>query len=342
MVFIFALPGIGVNVVWRWATGRWGDTARRIGVVALAALLLGNLVWTVRDFFMVWPAQPATRWWMQTGLKELADALKAQGPHGPVAVCVPSRLIDERLEWWRPAWMIWHYVSPQNEHDMRWYDCAEAAVIPAGTAPRFAFPDVTSPDQLAGFPIARWVGAPPDAKQVGGGLLMRADALPEWSAEVTRLASDSSPEGDLRPVTWPPEAARNQLATLPVDFGHALQLAAYQVEGRAAPEAVITVTTYWRVTAPLEPRLALFTHVITGTNIIAQADHLAITSSSLRPGDVFLQVHSLQLPDSVERGWYEVEVGLYSQDTGARLPVSDGDVQMGDRVFLRSLRVYRR
>jgi hypothetical protein len=250
-------------------------------------------------------------------------------------VCVPSRLIDERLEWWRPAWMIWHYVSPQSEHDMRWYDCAEAAVIPAGTGPRFAFPDVTSLNQLAGFPIARWVRAAPDAKRVGGGLLVRADAMPEWSAEVTRLASDL-------PIAWPPEAARNQLATLPVDFGHVLQLTAYQVVGHAVPGAVITVTTYWRVTAPPEPRLALFTHVITGTNIVAQADHLAITSVSLQPGDVFLQIHSLQLPDSVERGGYDVEVGLYSQDTGARLPVYDGEARMGDRVFLRSLRVYRR
>ncbi len=340
MVFVFALPGIGAEAMWRWASARWGDTARRIGVaalVALVALLLGNLAWTARDFFIVWPAQPATRWWMQTGLKELADALRAQEPHGPVAVCVPSRLIDERLEWWRPAWMIWHYVSPQNERDMRWYDCAEAAVIPAGTAPRFAFPDATSPDQLAGFPIARWIRAAPDAKQVGGGLLVRADPMSAWSAEVTRLASDASLEADL-----PPEVARNQLATLPVDLGHALQLTAYQVEGRAAPGAVITVTTYWRVTAPLEPRLALFTHVITGADMMAQADHLAITSSSLQPGDVFLQVHSLQLPDSVERGWYEVRVGLYSQDTGARLPVYDGTAQMGDWVLLRPLCVYWR
>jgi 4-amino-4-deoxy-L-arabinose transferase-like glycosyltransferase len=334
MVFAFALPGIGVNVVWRGAIGRWGQAGRRVGMVALAALLLGNLVWTVRDFFIVWPAQPATRWWMQTGLKELADALKVQEQRGPIAVCVPSRLIDERLEWWRPAWMIWHYVSPQSEHDMRWYDCAEAAVIPAGTA-HFAFPDAASLDQLAGFPIARWVRAAPDAKRVGGGLLVRADAMPEWSAEVTRLASDL-------PIAWPPEAAQNQLATLPVDFGHVLQLTAYQVEGHAVPGAVITVTTYWRVTAPPEPRLALFTHVITGTNIVAQADHLAITSVSLQPGDVFLQIHSLQLPDSVERGGYDVEVGLYSQDTGARLPVYDGEARMGDRVFLRSLRVYRR
>jgi hypothetical protein len=152
---------------------------------------------------------------------------------------------------------------------------------------------------------------------------------------VTRLASDS-------PVAWPPEAPRDQPATLPVDLSHTLQLSAYQIEGRAVPGTVITVTTYWRVTAVPEPRLALFTHIITGTHIVAQADHLAITSSSLQPGDAFLQVHVLQLPDNVERGWYDVEVGFHSRDTGTRLPVYDGDVQAGDRVYLRSLRVWGR
>ena len=335
MVFAFALPGLGAEATWSWATARWGNTTRRIGTVALAALLVGNLIWTVRDFFIVWPAQPETRWWMQTGLKELADALKVHERRGPIAVCVPARLIDEDTEWWRPAWMMWHYISPQTERDMRWYDCAEAAVIPAGAAPRFAFPDAASLDLLAGFPIVRWIQTAPDAQRVGGGLLVQADPLSAWSAEVTRLAGDS-------PVAWPPVAARDQPATLPVDFGHALQLSAYQVEGSAAPGAVITVTTYWRVTASPEPRLTLFTHVITGTNIIAQADHLAITSSSLQPGDVFLQMHSLQLPDSVERGWYDVEVGFRSQDTGQRVPVYDGDAQIGDRVYLRPLRVWVR
>jgi 4-amino-4-deoxy-L-arabinose transferase-like glycosyltransferase len=334
MVFAFSLLGIGAEATWKWATLRWGNVAQRIGAVALAALLVGNLVWTARDFFVVWPVQPDTRWWMQTGLKELADALKTQ-PRGPIAVCVPSRLIDEDTEWWRPAWMMWHYISPQTERDMRWYDCAEAAVIPRGAAPRFAFPDAASLDPLAGFPIARWIRSAPDAQQVGGGLLVQANPLSIWSAEVTRLASDS-------PVTWPPEVAQDQPASLPIDFGHVFQLSAYQIEGRPAPGTVITLTTYWRVTAVPEPRLALFTHIITGTHIIAQADHLAITSSSLQPGDVFMQMHLLELPDSVERGWYDVEVGFRSQDADTRLPVYVGDMRVGDRVYLRPLRAWGR
>jgi hypothetical protein len=165
-------------------------------------------------------------------------------------------------------------------------------------------------------------------------MVVRANPLPAWEDEVTRVASDA-------PVSWPPEAGRTPGPSLPVDFGRALQLAAYDVQGRAAPGTVITVTTYWRVTAPLEPRLALFTHVLTGTDVVAQNDHLAITSSKLQPGDVFLQIHRIELPETLERGFYQLSVGVYSQDTGTRLQVYDGAAPVADRIFLRLVRVRR-
>jgi hypothetical protein len=336
MALVFAVPGIGVDVIWRGARARWGRAAQRIGAVALVALLLGNAVWLTRDFFIVWPAQAETRWWMQTGLKEVARALEADGA-GPVAICASSRLIDERVEWWRPAWWIYHYLSPRTEAGARWYDCAESFVIPnatAGVAPRFAFPDVSSLGQLDALPVARWMLSARVEQAAGQSTVVRADPMPVWEGEVKRLASDA-------PVSWPPEAVGHQGASLPIDFGRALQLTAYEVQGRAAPGTVITVTTYWRVTALLEPRLALFTHVLTGTDVIAQNDHLAITSGSLKPGDVFLQMHRLELPETIERGTYQLAVGIYSQDTGARLKVYDGAVPVADRIFLRLVRVGR-
>jgi hypothetical protein len=273
---------------------------------------------------------------MQTGLKEVAHALEAQGA-GPVAICAPSRLIDERVEWWRPAWWIYHYLSPHTEAGARWYDCAESFVIPnetGGAAPRFAFPDVPSLDQLDSLPVARWMLWARVEQAVGQSLVVRADPLPAWEGEVNRLAGDA-------PVSWPPEAGRDPGASLPVEFGRALQLAAYDVQGRAAPGTVVTVTTYWRVTAPLEPRLALFTHVLTGTHVVAQNDHLAITSSKLQPGDVFLQIHRLELPETLELGLYQLSVGVYSQDTGARLEVYDGAAPVADRIFMRLMSVRR-
>jgi hypothetical protein len=56
---------------------------------------------------------------------------------------------------------------------------------------------------------------------------------------------------------------------------------------------------------------------------------------------VFLQTHVLEIPDTVERGWYQVAVGVYSQDTGTRLPVYDGEIRMADQVLFRPLRVRR-
>jgi hypothetical protein len=262
----------------------------------------------------------------------VAQAIEKE--NGPVAICTPSRLIDEYVEWWRPAWWLYHYISPRSEADARWYDCAESFVIPAGAAPRFAFPDVTSLDQLAALPVARWMQSARVDQVIGASAVVLADPKPEWDAEVSRLSQDA-------PVAWPAEAGRNRAVALPLDFGRALQLTAYDVQGRAAPGAVITVTTFWRVTAPLEPRLALFTHILTGTNVVAQNDHLALTSSSLQPGDVFLQIHLLELPETIERGVYQLSVGVYSQDTSVRLKVYDGAEPVADRIFLRQVRVGR-
>ena len=341
MAFAFILPGIAVDMLWRRAEAKWGRTGWRALVVALVVLLLGNVAWTVHDFFVVWPAQSETRWWMQTGLKEIADTLNADQRRGPAAICTDSHLIDEYVEWWRPAWWIFHYLSPRTEADVRWYDCAESVVIPAGSSPRFAFPDVTSLEQIKAFPVSTWMQSSHDQVAAGKSLIVSADPLPAWSAKVSQLASDA-------PVAWPTESGRAQAAALPVDFNHALRLTAYDVQGRAAPGAVITVTTYWQVTAQLEPRLALFTHILTGTRVLAQNDHLAITSQRLQPGDVFLQVHAIQLPDDAERGWYQLAAGLYSQDTKIRLPVYDSAQSqtpaggpVTDRIFLRLLRVWR-
>lgn len=337
MAFAFAVLGIGVDIVWQRAIARWGSRARLAGTTALAALLLGHVAWTVRDFFVVWPALPETRWWMQTGLKEAAEALESGEGRGPAAICVSSRLIDEGAEWWRPAWWTYHYLSPRTESDVRWYDCSEAVVIPKGTRgtlPRFVFPDVSSAARLDGLPVSRWMRPADGQTVVGQSLIVQADPARVWAAQVARLAAD-------RAVAWPPEAEGERPATLPVDLGHALQLTAYDVQGRAAPGTAITVTTYWQVIAPLEPRLALFSHVLTGTSIVAQADHLAITSHSLQPGDVFMQIHMITLPDGVERGWYDLAVGVYSRDTGERLPAYDGASPVSDRILLQPLRVWR-
>ncbi len=337
MTFAFVMPGIAVSVLAQRAKIKWGQRMRRPFAALLSLLLLGNLIWTVRDFFVVWPAQPGTRWWMQTGLKEVAEAVEAGWPRQPVAVCVASHLIDENIEWWRPAWMAYHYLAPHTEANLRWYDCAEAMVIPSGESPRLAFPDVASLDQLSPWPLPHWAFASRVTGQTvsGQSLIVSANLRPAWADDVARLNS--------APVAWPPETGPRPAPTLPIDFGRAMQLTAYAVHpgGIVAPGSSITVTTYWQVTAPLEPRLVLFTHVLTGTQVMAQADRLAVTSHSLQPGDVLAQTHVIELPN-LPAGWYPLAIGLYPRDTGARLQVYDGAQPVDDRLFLSPLRIERR
>jgi len=78
-------------------------------------------------------------------------------------------------------------------------------------SPRFAFPDMVTLDQLASFPIFEWMHASHVRveESLGSSLLVSADPMPAWAAEVARLAADA-------PLAWPPEADRGQPPQWPV------------------------------------------------------------------------------------------------------------------------------
>ncbi len=64
---------------------------------ALVGLIFaGNLVWTVRDYFFVWPSNREVRFWHQSGLYAVAQNVQRDPDTSPLVVCVPDYLIDER------------------------------------------------------------------------------------------------------------------------------------------------------------------------------------------------------------------------------------------------------
>jgi hypothetical protein len=114
-----------------------------------------------------------------------------------------------------------------------------------------------------------------------------------------------------------------------VDYlGYALSQAGQDVE----------LTTYWRAKDQLPPQLSQFTHVLNDTGeIVAQQDRLMLTAQSLRPGDVFAQIHHLILPDDLPPGSYPIAIGLYTQPDGNRLPILKDQQRRGDRILLQPL-----
>jgi 4-amino-4-deoxy-L-arabinose transferase-like glycosyltransferase len=331
-VVMFSLIGLAVAaIVTRWRS--------KIVYAGLAIVAAGNLIWTVHDYFTVWPSIDVVRFWHQAGLNAVADRLQVDPDSSPAAICVPEYLIDESQPWWYPAWKHMQVLLQRDDLSLRYYNCLDAIVLIDGPA-RYAFPDAADAAAIERFPIYSQflLAAPIDWQQLPDrlGFILRATrADMSLDDQLTRIGSQSK-------VQWAPEAGGGS-APLPIDLGDRVELLGYTLLATSSQRAgVYDLATYWRVTGELPPRLSQFTHLLNAQGaIITQEDRLDLTSASLRPGDVFVQMHHLTLPTDLKSGTYDLSIGLYTQVDGKRLPVMLNGQPHGDRLFLRSIEVVK-
>lgn len=307
-VVLFAIPGIAITAL----LDRWRNV---IVYSALALLFVGNLAWTARDYFYVWPKLDVVQFWHQSGLKAVADRLQDDADTSPVAICLPDHLIDERELWWKPGWQHTRYLLHRPDLSLRYYNCADAMLFMDGPA-RYAFPDVADVDALDQFPIYVQILAAtnPDLDFLSDrlGIIVHSDAALELDEE-------------------------DHLAQAPVNFQDMVEFLGYASSASPIkPGDSLHLTTYWRVTDALPPQLSQFTHLLNVDGaIVTQQDRLALTSARLRAGDVFAQQHRLTLPGDLAAGEYALTIGLYTLPDGARLQITQADHLRGDRLWLK-------
>jgi len=318
---LFTLIGVDVHEIVRWAETRQHN---HLVVIGFTALFFFNFAWTARDYFIVWPSLPDTRFWHQSGLKAVVDQVQRDADTSPVVICLPDHLIDEREPWWYPAWRHVRFLLDRSDVALRYYNCEDTLILPQGSA-RYAFPDAADETTLQQFPITAYLQQSnrtvlPDRL----GVILKADptaALDQHLQEAAQLPVKLDGSG--------------KAATLPVDLGGKVNFLGYTMSQAGKN---LELLTYWRATDQLPPQLSQFTHVQNDQgDIVTQQDRLMLTSQSLRPGDVFVQIHHLTLPNELPSGSYPIAIGLYSQQDGKRLPIVKDQQPHGDRVFLEAL-----
>lgn len=321
-VVAFMFIGIAVAAIVR----RWPNKLVYAGLIAVFAF---NVVWTTRDYFVVWPSLPETRFWQLASLRGVADTLQRDPDTSAVAVCAPDQLIYEGDRWWEPAWKVMRFLLNRPDVALRYYNCVDTLIFPPGTA-RYAFPDALAEATLQQFPIyARFLAsAQPDRAELPDrlGVILTAD-LQAALAQPLSLAAQSPVKLD----------GASEAAALPIDLGGKVEFLGYALSqtGRDAE-----LVTYWRATDQLPPQLSQFTHVMNDQgDIVTQQDRLMLTSQSLRPGDVFAQIHHLTLPADLPPGSYPIAIGLYTQPDGKRLSIVQDQQPRGDRLFLQPIEI---
>ncbi|MGH2592699.1 MAG: hypothetical protein ACRDGG_04230, partial [Anaerolineae bacterium] len=89
------------------------------------------------------------------------------------------------------------------------------------------------------------------------------------------------------------------------------------------------VTLYWQARAETTTAYKVFVHILDSEgHLVAQADAVPVNGSrpttGWLPREVITDQYIIALPGELPAGQYQIVVGLYDSETGARLKTSRG------------------
>ncbi len=141
-------------------------------------------------------------------------------------------------------------------------------------------------------------------------------------------------------TTLPSGAQASTLRPTEVEFGERIMLLGYAPELLAGE---LQLTLYWQAERPLDQSWTVFVHLLdeAGT-LVAQRDSQSRDGHYPTPvwdqGEVVDDRHQMALPADLPDGDYQIVVGLYSLESGERLPVLDSEGNpVGDSIPLVTL-----
>jgi hypothetical protein len=105
----------------------------------------------------------------------------------------------------------------------------------------------------------------------------------------------------------------------------------------------LDVVLYWQLLQRSERHYSIFVHLLDAeSQIVGEFDANSYGTKYWREdgGEMLLGYYPLQVSPDAPPGEYQLEIGVYHQPTGERLPVYDRNGEMvADRLLLRPVQV---
>ena len=322
MPVVFVFPGIAVAGIYDWSSKRHGLVSRYILSICLALWILGNTVWTFRDYFLIWPNQDQVRSFQQSDLANLSRLLDNLDSSEPTAIC--TDFLNEQDQFWRSGRQSMPFLLNRNDLDIRWFDCRSAHVFPVGDTYRYMFLGQTD------FPkwlLEKWDLSSNVVDSFEGNGFRTVKVKAGTSIPLI-LANLSNPAGDHRPVK----------------LGNIVEFLGYEISDTTVkPGESIGLITYWKALEQPPNDMAIFVHLMTDEGMmVGQGDSLSLLSDTLQSGDIFIQRHQINVPVEAQLGQHHLSTGIYSRN-GSFPPLQvispDGESLEEDRLILETIAI---
>lgn len=329
------LFGLGVVTLYRSIQGMAG---RWVFALAILALVVFDLQWTVRDLFIAWPARDDVQQVYNTRLGQIAHYLDKTADDIPTVICTPV-LRPPNAPRTLTSTQLLALMMHRTNSVIRYADCGTGLVFTqGGAAEQVIMLEQTALTSLPPY-LRDWIAQ--------GEVLTSADVPPDGVVLLdieSQLADTIGALTTTAPAAYAPESPGGMdVAAPPVRFGGNVTFLGYVPNWpqNARPGDVLTIITYWRVDGIVPGDLRLFTHIQSDPAALpaAQNDLISVLPESLRPRDVFVQLTFVELPRTMPNGSYSISLGAYEGNTRIRLDAFDGDQPRGTRLFIGQVTV---
>lgn len=309
----YVLPAIALATMLKWRR-----LPHRLSRALVVLLFVGLYLQTARDYFVHWAGAPEVRVQYESSLVETLAYLQAQEDMATaISTTTPNHFHSPAVATLRLA---------KEDNGLRWFDGNHSLVVPQATASRTIF---------SGFaPLNPYLRTYLDLDPVAQ-IPMKEDDVDRpvevFETNGRQVAGSLLKSFDLALA----DPVDNQH---PVRFGDSVEYLGHQVivSGDQGRDQLV-LATLWRVLQPLEPldQAVMFAHILGPDGMpIAQADRLDVPGEFWVPGDLFIQLHQIDLPGDLPPGEYPLSVGIYIAESMERLPVTIGDRVYGDHLLL--------
>jgi 4-amino-4-deoxy-L-arabinose transferase-like glycosyltransferase len=298
----------------------WQRLPQRLSRTLVILLFAALGLQTARDYFVRWAGAPEVRVHYETSLMEALNYIDTRRDSATaISTTTPNRYHS-------PA--VATLALASNDNELRWFDGNHSLVLPQEESSTLIFSGFAplSPHlegYLAATPVAELPMKPEDLDR----------PLTVYETNGRELAD-----------TWLGRFDGTLVAPAgiqaPVQLGESLEYLGHELlTPHAGPGDQFTLATLWRVKRPLDQAM-LFAQILGPDGLpLAQSDRLDVPGDYWIPGDVFIQLHQIDLPGNLTSGDYPLAIGVYTTDYMQRQPVLVDGQMFADHLLLPAISI---
>lgn len=326
---VYIFPALALNKITDWLNARLNLQSPIANLPisqSLTLLLTAYLILTVsRDYFINWHNSPQNDDDRRVAMVYVADYLQRHVIHSSLYLSTQY-----------PQHPTLALLAPAQYDAIHWFDATQALPLPTQPATYILLAE-NAPQPLllaraAGlervetavdrfhrpvFDVYQFDGTPPP---------LPGDQSAIWSWE-TRFEP-----GD-------PAGLRHSIE-LPVNVGNTMTFLGHDRTEASSPGSVLELVLYWTLQPRPDRHYIIFAHLLNAEGQVVagyDANHYPAQFWQPNGGERLLSYFPLWIPPDTPPGTYQVEIGVYFQPTGERLPILQGETAVSDRLLLQPL-----